>query len=77
MNNFKKFREGTIRRNHNFYGEAFLGILFLLFGTYTAVTERFTNREGTLICKGNPAIFLGALFASFGLYIIYYLFFKA
>ncbi|MGA3117842.1 MAG: hypothetical protein ABSF90_25835 [Syntrophobacteraceae bacterium] len=77
MANFKEFPKGTIRRNHNFYGEAFLAAIIILLGSHIVATGRFTNRVGTLVCEGEPAIFLGILFICFGLYILYYLFFKA
>jgi hypothetical protein len=77
MEEFKKFPKGTIRRNHNFYGEAFIAAIIMLLGFQIASAERLTNRAGTLICEGQPAILFGTLLICFGAYILYYLFFKA
>lgn len=77
MAEFKEFPKENVRRNHNFYGEAFLAALIMLVGSHIVATGRFTNRVGTPVCEGEPAILLGILFICFGLYILYYLFFIA
>ena len=75
MQEFRKFPKGIIKRNHNFYGWAFVAVMFLIMGGGALLTGELHWRSLNL--KGNDAYLFGGMLVCFSLYFLYYLFFKA
>jgi len=53
MQEFRKFPKGIIKRNHNFYGWAFVAVMFLVLGGGALLTGELHWRSFNL--KGNDA----------------------
>ena len=77
MSKFNKLPKGKIKKNGNFYGWAFIGVMFSVMGIVAVVERRFQYRSGTPPIEGNLAVCVGLIFIIYGLFSIYHLFFKA
>lgn len=73
---FKQLPKSNIRRNNNFYVYAMFALMLIGMGYAFANTGKITH-HGYLVFEGQPAVIFGTLTILYGVYILYYLFFKA
>ncbi len=77
MSKINELPKGKIKKNGQFYGWAFIGVMFILMGVFAIVNRHFQYRSNTPPLEGNLAVSVGLIFVFYGIFSIYHLLFKA